>query len=173
MEAARKCDSEPNTATIDFVIKLPIEILPNLFTRLSFEELTIIKSVSRSWKDRVITCPEAWSTLKLSKNTLKEFEPHISSIKPYVTELKLVSLSDDQCQNIFTQGVHGGHFKGLQIINIKSNNFKSTIKIYKIKITILNICIVLQYSLRTFYFPQGKSDRSVYDGITADKKYYN
>ncbi|KAI7848923.1 hypothetical protein BDC45DRAFT_609924 [Circinella umbellata] len=120
LESGNRCDLKANTFTIDFFAKLPTEILPNIFTRLSFEDLSNIKSVSRKWKNQVVTCPEAWSTFKISKNTLKEFEPHISNIEPYVKKLKLDGLSGDECQNVLTRRIHDGRFKTLHIINIKS-----------------------------------------------------
>ncbi|KAI9259657.1 hypothetical protein BDA99DRAFT_538616 [Phascolomyces articulosus] len=106
------------SAIVDFFTKLPSEILSSTLTLLSLEDLTTIKSVSRQYRNRVIACPEVWTTIVLSQRSLKDYEPHLPNIELHVVNLKLYGLSSEQYQNIFSR-IHKGHFKKLRVIDIK------------------------------------------------------
>ncbi|KAI9497266.1 hypothetical protein BDB00DRAFT_22240 [Zychaea mexicana] len=119
-------ESECNSGTattitnviVDRVASLPQEILSRILMLLTVQELTTVMNISCTWRNRVATCREAWSTILISRDSYPDFVPSLEDAAPHVMHLKMLGLSSDQCNSVYAV-IKNGHFKKLCTIDIE------------------------------------------------------
>lgn len=71
---------------IDFITRLPVEILPDIFSAFSSENLAMCTLVSPAWYKRIVQCTSLWELLELRQKNelvwllLPDVAPHVKNL---------------------------------------------------------------------------------------------
>ncbi|KAI7848911.1 hypothetical protein BDC45DRAFT_521904 [Circinella umbellata] len=114
--------SQQNDKRVDFVALLPVEIANRIILKLSYTSKAAGLTVSNTWRKRVLSCTEAWTTIVTGND-----DPADRRVASYVSQLArhvqcLTTNSQDQklCSK-YMLSMRNGQFDKLQWLSLKAS----------------------------------------------------
>ncbi|KAI8150429.1 hypothetical protein BJV82DRAFT_587168 [Fennellomyces sp. T-0311] len=113
-----------NEKRIDFIARLPIEMVDYIMTQLPNESRAICLSISSVWRNKILDCAETWCTLETDDgagdneiiSTMPHIAHHVQDLTVY-TENRRVWLQ-------YLLNMRSGHFRKIKSITLADTTSK-------------------------------------------------